>query len=258
MLASRRVSALCLACAWGAACASSAVVGPGEDDGHDAAPPTDARVGRPDTGVDDAGADDAGAEDAGADAGARDAGDEDAEVDADTPRLCGFTLGERCRDPRDCDDGCWCNGAEVCRNARCIEGTPVCGAPFDCVSQECDEATRTCGALVLDDSVCDDGDVCTGAEVCDRRLGCVEGTPLRCDDGDGCTTDRCEDPVGCVFAPRDLDGDGFVDSRCTDGPDADCRDDRADINPDQPEICDNFEDDDCDGRADVFDPDCAP
>ena len=47
--------------------------------------------------------------------------------------------------------------------------------------------------------VCDDGDVCNGAETCDPATGCVAGTPLVCDDGNECTDDVCDPVDGCVY-----------------------------------------------------------
>ena len=168
------------------------------------------------------------------------------------------TVGEACFRNSDCNDFCFCNGTELCRGGFCVAGDPPCEDDFECTFRACDEDANTCGDLELRDEVCDDGDICTGMEICDRVLGCVDGIPLNCSDGDSCTVDQCDSEVGCLNPLRDLDGDGFPDSRCTTGLDADCRDDRADINPGATEVCDNFEDDDCDGQADVFDPDCTP
>ena len=42
----------------------------------------------------------------------------------------------------------------------------------------------------LADSDCADGDACNGVERCDAGV-CLPGTPVSCDDGIGCTVDRC-------------------------------------------------------------------
>ncbi len=42
----------------------------------------------------------------------------------------------------------------------------------------------------LADSDCADGDACNGVEHCDTGV-CLPGTPVSCDDGIGCTVDRC-------------------------------------------------------------------
>ncbi|MEO0324173.1 MAG: putative metal-binding motif-containing protein [Myxococcota bacterium] len=191
--------------------------------------------------------------------------EEDMEVDMDEPDMeegmCvdpDGTVGEACFRNSDCNDFCFCNGTELCRGGFCVAGDAPCEDDFECTFRACDEDGNSCGELELRSEVCDDGDICTGAETCDQVLGCVEGIPLNCSDGDSCTVDQCDPAVGCLNPLRDLDGDGFPDSRCTTGLDADCRDDRPDINPGAVEQCDNFEDDDCDGQADVFDPDCTP
>ncbi|MEO0325930.1 MAG: putative metal-binding motif-containing protein, partial [Myxococcota bacterium] len=168
------------------------------------------------------------------------------------------TVGEACFRNSDCNDFCFCNGTELCRGGFCVAGDPPCEDDFACTFRACDEEANTCGNLELRNEVCDDGDLCTGDEICDALLGCVDGIPLGCSDGDSCTIDQCDPELGCLNTLRDLDGDGFPDSRCTTGLDADCRDDRPDINPGAAEVCDNFEDDDCDGQPDVFDPDCTP
>jgi len=68
---------------------------------------------------------------------------------------------------------------------------------------ECDDGnactTDTCdrGACVHPPIVCDDGNVCNGAETCDPALGCLAGTPLVCADSDPCTVDACDPVSGC-------------------------------------------------------------
>ncbi len=140
----------------------------------------------------------------------------------------GGTLGGVCFGDADCDDSCFCNGTERCRRGVCVAGDAPCEDDLGCTFRACDEEGESCGDLELRAEVCDDGNVCTGVELCDPVLGCVGGEPLDCSDGDRCTVDRCDPERGCENAPAG------------------------------PEICDNFEDDDCDGQADVFDPDCTP
>ena len=43
---------------------------------------------------------------------------------------------------------------------------------------------------------CDDGNACNGAETCSGGL-CQPGTPPVCDDGNPCTTDSCDQVLGC-------------------------------------------------------------
>ena len=196
--------------------------------------------------------------DLGVDVGSVDMHGPDADLgpDAETCAMPGGTLGRACFRNADCNDFCYCNGTERCRGGLCAAGDPPCEDEFACTFRACDERDDRCGDLVLLHDACDDGDRCT-VNRCDINAGCVE-RPLNCSDGDSCSIDSCDPELGCVNRLRDLDGDGFPDARCTTGLDADCRDDRPDINPGATEICNNLEDDDCDGQADIFDPDCAP
>ncbi len=94
-----------------------------------------------------------------------------------------------------CDDGAFCNGAEICDvPARdCVDGPDPCPEDmFACTTISCDETSNGC--------------VCTADDG-------------RCDDFDICTTDDCVCGVGCVYAPSGLCG------ACCDGTTGDCADD---------------------------------
>ena len=174
--------------------------------------------------------------------------------------LCnvGTTLGNACRSDAQCTDLCFCNGSEKCQGGICVAGNAPCEDGVSCTTDVCDEDAMTC-TNTGDDTICDDGNMCTGAETCDPEVGCLDGIPPNCSDGDSCTIDRCDPLMGCTNTLRDVDGDGFADSRCEGG--TDCDDDPATgvtVNPDAPEICDNEVDDDCDGQPDIFDPECVP
>ena len=56
--------------------------------------------------------------------------------------------------------------------------------------------------------VCDNDNVCDGAESCDPSAGCRAGTPLVCDDSDPCTVDTCDPASGC--RSTELPGLDFV------------------------------------------------
>jgi len=169
------------------------------------------------------------------------------------------TLGQFCVYDADCNDLCYCNGNEVCQGGVCARGRAACDDGVECTVDVCDEETFACenGA---DDATCDDGNICTGTEVCDLDVGCIAGLPLNCSDGDSCTLDSCDPDAGCTNILRDLDGDGFADSRCAGGDD--CDDDPlsgSTINPSALELCDDGVDNNCDGIADIFDEDaCSP
>jgi hypothetical protein len=193
------------------------------------------------------------------DSGASDAGQDGRLPDPVIDRCedPGHTLGEACTGPESCDDGCFCNGIERCEGGRCVAGADPCADAIDCTDDACLEETDRCFNMP-NHARCSNGLACDGREQCDRLRGCVPAAPLYCNDENACTVDSCDDAVGCVYTPRDLDGDGHVSGSC--GGD-DCDDDPRYgrmIFPGAPEVCDNRRDDDCDGRRDYYDSDCRP
>ncbi len=64
--------------------------------------------------------------------------------------------------------------------------------------------------------LCDDGDVCNGAEVCVAGM-CLPGVPLVCDDGNACTTDTCDRLTGCHSTPIPGCGGCTTAAQCDDG-----------------------------------------
>jgi hypothetical protein len=76
-----------------------------------------------------------------------------------------------------CDDGVFCNGAEICIEGTCMAREPACPD-----GTMCNEKTRVCG--------CDDGDPCTAGDVfgvggC-RGMPVVDDTPC-----EPCITEAC-------------------------------------------------------------------
>ncbi|TFH25223.1 MAG: hypothetical protein E4H03_01420 [Myxococcales bacterium] len=110
-----------------------------------------------------------------------------------------------------CDDREFCNGVESCDiDADCQVGVPPSvddGVP--CTRDSCDEAADTIVHSV-DDTVCDDGAFCNGAERCDEISGCLAGDAVLCDDGLECTTDACDEGADRCAATA-------VDGLCDDG-----------------------------------------
>lgn len=104
-----------------------------------------------------------------------------------------------------CDDGLFCNGPEVCDIVLgCVPGTaPDCNDGIDCTHDRCDEDIGAC-VYEPDDSLCDDGVFCNGAEFCDPESGCRPGDPPDCNDNIDCTHDRCDEELdSCVNEPDD-------------------------------------------------------
>jgi|GEM_PF-798947 len=93
-----------------------------------------------------------------------------------------------------CDDGDFCNGAETCDiQTGCRSGTPPdCDDGVDCTVDSCDTASAAC-LHARDDSVCDDGQFCNGAESCSIRDGCIHGTAPNCDDDIDNNLDLCNE-----------------------------------------------------------------
>ncbi|MGB0716276.1 MAG: hypothetical protein ACPGXK_10380 [Phycisphaerae bacterium] len=104
-----------------------------------------------------------------------------------------------------CSDDNGCNGIEVCDPVNdCQPGTPPnCDDGVACTIDNCDPDSGTCDN-VPDDSLCDDGNSCNGAEFCDPLNGCQPGLAVNCDDGVGCTVDSCDENTGaCINTPDD-------------------------------------------------------
>ncbi len=112
-------------------------------------------------------------------------------VDEGSP-TCSVTLGcilQECANNLACDDGVFCNGAEVCDLGTtpgiCRAGTnPIC--PDDgvaCTVETCDAGMDGCSSDPSD-AVCDDGLFCNGAETCDAASGCQTAVS-------DCVSDAC-------------------------------------------------------------------
>ncbi len=162
-----------------------------------------------------------------------------------------------------CNDGAYCNGAEVCTASGCAPGTPVScpddglfcngtpscnettdscqssGAP--CTPPEvCNEDTDTCAVVGCStDEECSDGSFCSGVETCNTNTGqCQAGTAVNCNDSIDCTIDSCNEGLDrCDNTPSDAacsdglfcNGNEVCDAQngCLDGTPADCADDGA-------------------------------
>jgi hypothetical protein len=85
-----------------------------------------------------------------------------------------------------------CNG--LVDDGLCFDGN-------SCTTDTCDPLTGAC-SFVPAAGACDDMDACTTGDVC--VSGVCRGTPRSCDDGNACTSDRCDAATGCVST--NLDG----------------------------------------------------
>lgn len=131
-------------------------------------------------------------------------------------------------------------GGPCVEDAQCDDGV-------SCTFDRCDLELARC-RFKRDDSVCDNGIFCDGAEVCDQKLDCSAGVPPSCSDSDVCTIDSCvEASQLCEHTLRDADGDGDADVHCGGG---DCEDDDPAVSSQMEEVCGNGVDDDCDQQVD--------
>jgi hypothetical protein len=150
-------------------------------------------------------------------------GDAGFRLDIDAGNEVDPTLGGPCEDDGQCDDR------------------------VDCTHDSCDSALGRC-RFSPDDTTCDDGVYCDGAERCDVRGGCVGGEVVACSDNTTCTIDVCvEDTQSCRHDPRDADGDGDPTRNCGG---QDCDDNDPLVGSSQSEVCGNGKDDNCDGSID--------
>jgi len=93
-----------------------------------------------------------------------------------------------------CDNKLFCDGKETCDPDKdCVSGTPptitdLVGCTVDSCDEDNDQIIHT-----PSDSLCDDGQFCTGTETCDATQDCQPGQPPILDDGLYCTVDSCDE-----------------------------------------------------------------
>ena len=94
-----------------------------------------------------------------------------------------------------CDDGSACTSGDVCLGGACGGTEVTCTAAGPCLAASCD-SLRGCLTTATPGVSCDDGDRCTTDDRCDAAAAC-RGAALSCDDGQPCTSDRCDAQLGC-------------------------------------------------------------
>jgi len=121
---------------------------------------------------------------------------QDLQTDPDNCGTCGNT----------CADSEFCNGDEICSAGACAAGPARdCADLVGCTVDGCDEVSDVC-THTPDDSRCDDGAWCNGAETCDAQAGCLPGADpcpgQSCNEAtdscEGCQSDAdCDDGLFC-------------------------------------------------------------
>lgn len=102
-----------------------------------------------------------------------------------------------------------CDGAGTCapgNGKSCDDNNP-------CTADSCDPVNGCMHEATAGVS-CSDGKVCNGEETCDASGACQPGPALRCDDGNECTADSCNDTTGCVFDLNANQGKACTASGC--------------------------------------------
>ena len=108
-----------------------------------------------------------------------------------------------------CSDGNPCTDGDVCDDlGGCVPGAEhECHAQNPCQKSWCNEnaaeGTNPCDwGWKEEGDLCDDNDLCTDKDKCvagdGDSLKCT-GDPQNCDDDNPCTSDACDEDIGCVF-----------------------------------------------------------
>ena len=102
-----------------------------------------------------------------------------------------------------CTDGNACTDGDYCSEGACKPGSLVaCDDENECTTDYCDPAAGEC-VYAINSLPCNDDDLCTTDDFC--HLGACTGVGnLLCDDGNDCTEDSCQPPVGCVFTQTQI------------------------------------------------------
>ena len=105
-----------------------------------------------------------------------------------------------------------CTVGDTCQSGACKAGpAKVCSGSGPCATTTCNPSTGECSSTLNVGATCDDGELCTVADICSKDATCV-GAPYDpqdpkttnvCEDGKPCTIDTCEKGKGCVFV-KDL------------------------------------------------------
>lgn len=146
----------------------------------------------------------------------------------------------------DCDDLNACTESDYCKSGKCLAGGLVdCGDGNVCTTDKCNVETGC--YHVNNAALCDDGNACTGGDLCSDGQ-CQASVGVWCDDKNVCTDDACLPAEGCVFTENTVgcedgdactEGDTCAAGECVPGETVVCDDE----NPCTQDVCDK--DDGC-------------
>ncbi len=112
-----------------------------------------------------------------------------------------------------CDDGNPCTLTDTCAAGVCTPKSNVtCNDGKTCTFDVCDSKTGKCAYNAVPDQIaCEDGNLCTLADNCQKGV-CTPGKTLACNDNSPCTNDSCDITTGkCSYVNANEGG------ACTDG-----------------------------------------
>ena len=152
-----------------------------------------------------------------------------------TKDSCNEQIGKCIYDSLDgdsCSDDSSCTKSDVCYKGVCKGDEVICDDQNPCTQNSCNKVTG-CFFQDLDKIPCDDGDVCTKTDQCQK--GKCLGITNQCDDNNSCTSDSCNDQTGeCVNTPLDTkpcddgnactEGDQCTKDKCVSGKYPNCSD----------------------------------
>ncbi len=109
--------------------------------------------------------------------------------------------------------------AFVVKIASACSGVPAALPLRSCQRWACNSQTRQFQLVNLSRGTsCADNDLCNGLETCNGSGACLAGRPLRVDDGNPCTRDKCDPQAGRINSPlpdgKKCSGKDPLRSRC--------------------------------------------
>lgn len=118
-----------------------------------------------------------------------------------------------CTKNEHCDNGRWCDGQEVCDTltSRCLPGTPPCKEEGE-EGEVCIEFERQCVARECRlDTDCDDGNLCSGTEYCDRYRCVTDASSAPCEKGQAYCNAQQQYCMECLTTDECNTGRGWCD-----------------------------------------------